>query len=826
VAFLGGRSLAAEATPRQTISLDGAWQIAEGTMEQIPAEFSHKVPVPGLADMAVPAFAEVGTDKSNSYRQAFWYRRTFTLDGPATAVARLKIHKAMYGTRVYLNGRLVGDHLPCFTPAEFDIAGLLAAPGRPNELVVRVGAHRTQLPKGMPDGWDFEKILYTPGIYDTVELILSGKPRIVNVQAVPELDARAVRVVTEMEGEGLPNGKVVLRVREAVGGKEVGALEVADRPESDHRTVDVRVPIANCRFWSPEDPFLYELDVSTGADTLRTRFGMRTFRLDAKTGRAMLNGKPYFLRGTNVCIFRFFEDPLRDDLPWRETWVRRLHRVFRSMHWNSMRYCIGFPPEPWYRIADEEGLMIQNEFPIWYGSNRWPADLKSPELVKEYTEWMREQWNHPSVVIWDAQNETETKETGKAIRAVRGLDLSGRPWDNGWATPQDAGDSYEAHPYLFYDRNHRLSLLKTLKIPPGQPGAPLSGNPVVNRGNNAVIINEYGWLWLNRDGSPTTISQSVYPVLLPPNATAAQRRELYARLLAAKTEFWRARRQVAGVLHFAGLDYSRPGGQTSDCFRDIRKLEIEPNFARYVGDAFAPLGVMLDFWDEEASAGQTLRVPICVTNDRDVPWQGTVRLQLLRDGQVLGEESRRGRVAGLGSQSLPFAAQVPADTGHYQLVATISGGGEPPVRSLRDFDVLTADQRAVRYGIAVGKPATASSSTGRDGATTPAAAVDSLLTTRWSSEFSDPQWIAVDLEQPVRISRVELVWEGAYGKAYAIQVSDDGKVWKDVYGTRAGNGGTEVIRFKPVEARWVRMYGTRRGTPYGYSLWEFRVFRQ
>jgi hypothetical protein len=103
--------------------------------------------------------------------------------------------------------------------------------------------------------------------------------------------------------------------------------------------------------------------------------------------------------------------------------------------------------------------------------------------------------------------------------------------------------------------------------------------------------------------------------------------------------------------------------------------------------------------------------------------------------------------------------------------------------------------------------------------------VDSLLTTRWSSEFSDPQWIAVDLEQPLSVSRVELVWEGAYGKAYVIQVSDDGKIWKDVYSTRAGKGGIEVIRFKPVEARWVRMYGTRRGTPYGYSLWEFRVFR-
>ena len=69
--------------------------------------------------------------------------------------------------------------------------------------------------------------------------------------------------------------------------------------------------------------------------------------------------------------------------------------------------------------------------------------------MKEYTEWMRERWNHPCVVIWDGQNETVTSETGKAIRAVRHLDLSGRPWDNGWSQPQAPTDCVEAHPYAF-----------------------------------------------------------------------------------------------------------------------------------------------------------------------------------------------------------------------------------------------------------------------------------------------------------------------------------------------------------------------------------------
>ena len=396
----------------------------------MPSRFDHQIPVPGLADMARPPFENVGNDKSHQYRQAFWYRRSFALDGPYPEVVRLKLHKAMYGTRVFLNGKLAGEHLPCFTPVEFDIRRFLNPPGQANVLAVSVGSHRNVLPRGMPDGRDYEKFDYIPGIYDSVALILSGRPHVVNVQTAPELEQRAVRVVAELEGSGHSGGEVSFRVREVRSAKLVGSLTVPYAAGRQSKPLDVHIAVKGCQFWSPESPFLYELEVATSGDVLRTRFGMRSFRLDPKTGHALLNGKPYFLRGTNVCIFRFFEDPKRGDLPWRDDWVRRLHRVFRDMHWNSIRYCIGFPPEKWYAIADEEGLLIQDEFPVWYDGH-WPVDFKCDDLIKEYREWMRERWNHPCVVLWDAQNETTTLETGKVIRAVRKLDLSGRPWDNG-----------------------------------------------------------------------------------------------------------------------------------------------------------------------------------------------------------------------------------------------------------------------------------------------------------------------------------------------------------------------------------------------------------
>ena len=134
----------------------------------------------------------------------------------------------------------------------------------------------------------------------------------------------------------------------------------------------------------------------------------------------------------------------------------------------------------------------------------------------------------------------------------------------------------------------------------GRPGQ-RPGNPVPNRGDNPIIINEYGWLWLNRDGTPTTApARLVYaPLARRRIPRPSSYREAYARLLAAETEFWRCGRKVAGVMHFCGLGYSRPGGQTSDNFIDIERPAFEPHFFRYVRDAFAPVGLMIDFWADE-----------------------------------------------------------------------------------------------------------------------------------------------------------------------------------------------------------------------------------
>lgn len=681
--------------PRQEIRLDGEWQIAEGAWDAVPARFDRRVVVPGLVDMALPAFEDVG--RPSARREAFWYRRTFRVEGTVPEVVLLKLHKARYGSKVFLNGQAVGEHLPSFTAAYFDLRPYLKGAGGENELIIRVGAHRESLPKGMPTGWDFEKYLYIPGIYDSVRVILASAPYIVNVQTVPDLETNSVRVVAEVEA-GLQGGEVVLEgeVREARSRRRAGWIEGAVTLRAGERgVVDLTIPISRCRWWSPEDPFLYELTVRTKADAASTRFGMRTFRFEPGNPYALLNGKRYFLRGSNVTVYRFFEDADRGDKPWREEWVWRLHQQVKSMHWNSLRYCIGFPPDFWYDIADELGILIQDEFPIWtLGED--PEKLEAEKIIPEYTAWMRERWNHPSVVIWDAQNESLVPVTGQAIEAVRGLDLSNRPWENGWAEPQRDTDGVEAHPYLMIGLfnpdwgAYRVRSLADMAKVPGVPHL----NEAQKRLKVPIIINEYAWLWLTRDGEPTSLTGPVYEKLLGPESTVDQRRRLHARYLAAKTEFWRAHRECAGVLHFCVLGYSRPGdkprpegGATSDHWIDLEKLVFEPHFGRYVRDAFSPVGVMLDFWSERHNAGDDPGpARIYVINDLEREWKGRITLRLMQGNRTVAQQTRRGAVAGFGREVVTLKPHWPQEPGHYVLIAEIEAGGST-VRSEREFTV-------------------------------------------------------------------------------------------------------------------------------------------
>ncbi|MFF5424132.1 MULTISPECIES: discoidin domain-containing protein [unclassified Streptomyces] len=125
--------------------------------------------------------------------------------------------------------------------------------------------------------------------------------------------------------------------------------------------------------------------------------------------------------------------------------------------------------------------------------------------------------------------------------------------------------------------------------------------------------------------------------------------------------------------------------------------------------------------------------------------------------------------------------------------------------------------------ISQGRPATSSSI--EDATFGPEKAVDGVATTRWASaEGSDPQWITVDLGPSATVSRVRLVWEVAYARTYRVEISADNVAWTTLATESAGNGGTDDWTGLTGQGRYLRVYGTSRGTPYGYSLYELEVY--
>lgn len=125
------------------------------------------------------------------------------------------------------------------------------------------------------------------------------------------------------------------------------------------------------------------------------------------------------------------------------------------------------------------------------------------------------------------------------------------------------------------------------------------------------------------------------------------------------------------------------------------------------------------------------------------------------------------------------------------------------------------------------QPVSATASSNENSSLVPAKAIDGNFSTRWSSAFSDPQWISFDLGASKPVNRVVLHWETAASDTYDVQVSPTGAngSWTTVYSTTTGHSGTQDIQNLNAQGRYLRVYSTARTTQWGVSLWEIEVFK-
>ncbi len=373
-------------------NLNGVWQFAAATDSQavpINQNLAERVLVPFPIESALSGIQR--------HEDRMWYRRTFTV--PNTWSGRhvqLNFGAVDWQATVYVNGKQVGTHQGGYGAFSFDITAQLH--GGANELIV--GVYDPTDSGGQPVGKQRNKpkdIFYTSssGIWQTVWLEPTPMVHITRLDMTPDLPGQVLRLIVHAEGSG---GQTV-QATALDGGVEVGhATGTTD--------TELRIPVAQPKLWSPEQPFLYDLKVSltngaTVVDGVTSYFGMRSIGV-ARIGTALrpvLNNHFVFEIGT--LDQGFWPDGIYT-APTDEALRFDIQKT-KDLGFNLIRKHTKVEPQRWYYWADKLGLLVWQDMPAM--KLEAPAPTAKQEFEAELREMIDEHRSAPSIIMWVPFNE-------------------------------------------------------------------------------------------------------------------------------------------------------------------------------------------------------------------------------------------------------------------------------------------------------------------------------------------------------------------------------------------------------------------------------------
>ena len=628
---------------RAMASLNGTWQLQGTNDETLPADWDYTVPVPALVDAVVPPY------DWKKFR-FHWYRTRFRLRD-ASELVFLVIEQAMFGTEVWLNGKHLGGDIGCYTSQEYDASSAVNFGGE-SVLVVRVGT-KDSLPPESAVGNDLERTEFIPGIWGDVNLVQSGNPRVKLTQVIPHIERgeAEARVSVENRGQSDLSSVAVARVFERVSRKPVSeplSLQ-SNIPARKEVVLHFPMPMPAARLWSIGDPFLYELDVSvtlagSTKDVHRTTFGMREFVV--RGSDFVFNGKRIFLKGGNIAFHRFLSDKDRGTLPWDIHWIKKvLIDIPKAHNFNFFRNHLGQMYNRWYDVADEYGMLLQNEWPFWTVSG------SKEQITSEFTRWLRDNWNHPSIIIWDALNEcSDAVVQNEIVPAMKKIDPT-RPWES--------VDFIEQHPYIYslgpVLNDRKFGFTESLDA--------IEHSPMPS------MVNEFLWWWIDKNGEPAPLTRDVVERWLGKDYSPEDLLEWQSFLAEELVGLFR-RMRVDAIQPFVYI--SNDAGPTANWFAgNIKDLTPKP-VLRALKNAFAPFGLSLELWDRHFFAGETRSVRLFVFNDDPVPKTGTVRFGVANVDGTLSTGDSLDASLGPGDYAIiPINVHFPDRGGEYGIVAEL-----------------------------------------------------------------------------------------------------------------------------------------------------------
>jgi beta-galactosidase/beta-glucuronidase len=393
------------------MNLNGLWEMTIASDgEAVPQRFDQKILVPFAGESALS-----GVGKTIGKDNHLWYRRTMSLPQNFRGKNVLLHFGAVdWRCKVYVNKTLVGTHEGGYDPFYFDITKALKKSGE-QEVIVSVWDPSDDGPQ--PRGKQVKKpesIWYTPvtGIWQTVWLEAVPGTYINSIRNTPDLDNQRLTVRTEL-ANGMAGDKIRVTVLD-------GQQKVTEQETEGN---EVQVNIQNPKLWSPQKPFLYDLQISVVrkgkvVDAVKSYAGMRkiSMQTDSKgIQRMMLNNQFVFQYGP--LDQGWWPDGLYT-APSDEALKFDIEKT-KAMGFNMIRKHVKVEPARWYYHCDKLGMLVWQDMPSGDMGNRWESRpgiigiatekqrTSESEAIfkKEWKAIMDATYNFPSVVVWVPFNE-------------------------------------------------------------------------------------------------------------------------------------------------------------------------------------------------------------------------------------------------------------------------------------------------------------------------------------------------------------------------------------------------------------------------------------
>ncbi len=330
--------------------------------------------------MQLPACWNTVSKEFLLYDGSMIFTRRFSFRREGEEEVFLRIGAASYLCRVFLNGEYVGMHRGGSTPAYWNITQYLKDN---NRIVVAVDSTRRpeQVPTENTDWFNYG------GLYRDIELIRVPKTYIKDFRIALVPDGTFSRIQVKVKLSEAQNTTAKLSISELGIEQEIpvtdgeGALVLEAKPA----------------LWSPENPKLYDVELSCATDKVSDRVGFREIKVVGR--EILLNGKALFLRGISC-----HEESVENGKGLTD--AERIENILlaKEMGCNFMRIAHYPHHERMAKLADEMGILLWEEIPV-YWAIRFEREKTYEDAENQLRELIIRDWNRASVIIWSVGNE-------------------------------------------------------------------------------------------------------------------------------------------------------------------------------------------------------------------------------------------------------------------------------------------------------------------------------------------------------------------------------------------------------------------------------------